>query len=182
MDKNRKTDFYCERHQCHMTYQACARRRNLARAKSASASAHAPSAKDLMIAPELCIDCPQGKEVADLLAQQKANKIKQPPETGPNTTCLWPDCKKPAQASGLCNTHFKAARKNSLVKLNTYAASPDALKVFLEQLILIAQKNNMPVEDVAIACTHQGIQQYFRINPEHEKGGHSCTALSATEK
>ncbi|MFW6271774.1 MAG: hypothetical protein ACOC1Q_01885 [Desulfosalsimonas sp.] len=163
------TDFYCQRHQCHMTYSACVRRQKLIQAKPAIKQGGPTCAKDLIVRPELCQDCPQGQQVAQLLAQQKADQIRQPAETGTNSTCLWPGCKNPAQSTLLCNTCFKAAKKNTLLKLNTRDTNPDALKVLLKQLVLIAENNDLSIEDVGIACLHQGVQQYFRAR--EKKGG-----------
>jgi hypothetical protein len=145
-----------------MRYAACVRRQALAEGSAKTNNGITSSAKSCMIAPELCIDCPQGKEIAEAHAEQKASGLRPDRLTGRGTTCTWPGCNRQIHSSGLCAKHHKAATANRLIKLNTKGASAEALRVLIEQFAQIANQHKIAAEDVALACLHQGIQVYFK--------------------
>jgi len=108
------------------------------------------------------MNCPQGKEARQILSdrKKKEQKNKPKPAASPKNQCQIPDCDKPAVACKLCSTHVKQAKRNSLIKLNTANATPEAMIVFVEDLVQIAAENKMDLADVAMACCAMGVTEY----------------------
>lgn len=161
-------DFYCTRHNCHMRYEACVKRQELIRTKNGFGHVDsAATAKKVMREPDLCKDCSQGEAAREALSRKKINPRRDRSHDN-GGGCIWPGCNTPkAENNDLCQKHDTAARRNTLIRVNTKDASSQALQLFLSELVAIAVKHDMAMEDVAIACLNQGVQEYYKRNPKN---------------
>lgn len=153
-------DFFCERRRAAMTHIGCDRMREAAERKKTHHQAAWPCET---AAENPCIGCDQGAAVA--ARNHAPRKPTRPSPVGAGhareTTCLWPGCKEPTWASGLCQKHSRQLKRNALITVNTAAAGPAACRDFLEKLIRMATDADMPLEDVALAAMDEGVKIYF---------------------
>lgn len=149
-------DFYCEQHNAHMTFIGCERMYNAAqKAKDLPPMRFEVSAID----ESPCLHCDIGKEIS-----KRNHKRKNPGRNccdAPKDQCLWPGCKEKTHASGLCQKHSRALKRNQLIRVNTAAAGPSAVRDFLEKLLKMANDIDLPLEDVALAAMDEGVKVYF---------------------
>lgn len=149
-------DFYCDRRLAYMTYIGCERMQAAAR------KAKELPPRKFEVGPideSPCLHCDAGRAIAD-----RNHRRKNPGRNccdKPRTRCLWPGCKELTHASGLCQKHSRALKRNALIKINTAAAGPSAIRDFLEKLLEMAADAALPLEDVALAAMDEGLKVYF---------------------
>lgn len=149
-------DFYCEPRAAYMTFIGCDRMR--AAAKKAK---NAPPKKwDFgPIDENPCLSCSQGSYIA-----ARNHSRRQPGRNRgdqPRGVCMWPGCTHTTHASGLCQAHSRALKRNALIKINTSDAGALAVQEFMLKLIEMAADAAMPIEDVALAAMDEGVKIYF---------------------
>lgn len=152
-------DFYCSARSAHMTFIGCERMREAAIQRALRPKTSFGTWVQDAPAENPCLKCKQGKAIAAHNHTRK-NPGRNRYDT-PKGICLWPGCKNKIHASGLCQTHSRAMKRNALIKLNTASAGATAIHEFLHKLVSMAADADMPVEDVALAALDEGVKVYF---------------------